>query len=347
MAEALTEDALARRINALSGGAPLPQAGTMAIAKRLLGPGLADRYGDVIGARPTGVQDVARDFAIGALSGDPFKADQLKAKVVQGYHEELRREEDQTLQREAAAREQLQGFFTLLEQGKRVPKELRADFFKEGLPKLGVEPTSPLFMKILTNYEKHGDVYDALLDPEIRRMADEDPLSAVEQMTAMGYDGAQALTLAKQVQEMKRYRADTQYLISRTNRLNAGSADPNKKARDAVIAKFAGRTITDEATGEKRLVTPEEALNFANQLFPSAEGAAAGIPQAEPLPPEVAAEAAPAGPGTSTTTTTTTTPAAEVPAAAPGGIKQVAPAAAGQQRLKKITSSGNVAVPVR
>jgi hypothetical protein len=336
VAEALTEDALAKRINALSGGAPLPQAGTLAIAQRLLGPGLADRYGDVIGARPTQLKDVARDFAIGAISGDPFKADALKAQVVQGYHEELRREEDQAMQREAAAREQLGGFFQLLEQGKRVPKELRSDFFKEGLPRVGVEPTSPLFMKILTNYEKNGDIYDALLDPEVQRMADQDPLAAVERMVAMGYDGSQALALARQVQEMKQYRATTQQLIARTNRLNALSTDPNKRARDAAIAKFAGRTVTDEATGERRLVTPEEALNFANSLFPPPGQPSAGIPQ--DVPPEVAAEAAPVPePPSSTTTTTTTTGAPAAEPAAPAGIKQVAPAAGGQVKIKRIT----------
>lgn len=353
MAEAaLTEDALARRIAALSGGKPPPQASTMAIAQRLLGPGLANRYGDVIGARPVNIGDLARDFSIGAMSGDPFKADELKARVVQGYHEELRREEDQTLQREAAARERLSGFFSILEKGKSVPKELRSDFFKEALPTVGVEPSSKLFLNILTNYEKHGDIYDALLDPEVQRLADEDPLGAVERMVSLGYDGTQALALAKQVQSMKQYRAQTQHLISQTNRLNRLSDDPNKRARDATIAKFAGKTITDENTGERRLVTPEEALNFANSLFPppSAAGAAAGIPQVD-VPAEAAAEAAPVPPGTtsSTTITSTTTPeptsTATTSAAAPVGIKQVTAPAQGQARIKKITAVAPV--PVR
>lgn len=333
----LTEDALAQRIQALGGGAPPPQAGTMAIARRLLGPGLADRYGDVIGARPTEVRDVARDFAIGAMSGDQFKADALKAQVVQGYNAELRREEDQTLQREQAARQQLQGFFSLLEQGKKVPKELRGDFFKEGLPKIGVDATSPLFLKILTNYEKFGGVYDALLDPEIRRAAEEDPLQAAERLVNMGYDGAEALQVAQSVQQMKRYRADTQLLIARQNRQNALAAqDPNTKARNTFISRNAGRTVVDEATGEKRTLTPDEVLAWADKLYPTG----AVVPPEKPgevAPPAPAG--IPQGPGaTSSTTSTATTTGAP-----PVGIEQAPAAAAGPKlggaTIKKITKS--------
>lgn len=323
------------RINALSGGAPLPQAATQTIARRLLGPGLADRYGDVIGTRPTNYGDIARDFATGFISGDPTKADQIKAQVAQSYNDELRREDDQRLQAEEGARQQMRGFFDLLQQGKKVPKDLRQDFFKEGLPKVGVEPTSPLFMKVLSNYEKFGDVYDALGDPEIQRLADEDPLGAVEQLVAMGHDGAAALQVAQSVQQMKRYRAGTQRIMSRAALAQSRTPqDPVAKARNAFIGKMGGRQITDEATGEKRTITAQEVLSMADQLYGAKPSSAAGIAQ-QPFPK--AAESLPPGatglggtvpdPNTTTTSTTTaptetSTPAA--PAPAPVGIAQTA-----------------------
>lgn len=312
----MAEDAVAQRINALSGGSPLPQAAMSTIAKRLLGPGLADRYGDVIGLRPTGAQDVARDLAIGTLSGDPFKADALKAQVVKNFNEEKRREEDQTLQREAGARDQLNGFFNLLEQGKKVPKDLRQDFFKEGLAKLGVEATSPLFVKILTNYEKFGSVYDALGDPDVRRMADEDPLTAVERLMDMGHDGAAALQVAQSVQQMKRYRADTQNIISRNVKLQRELDNPDERGRNSFIARMAGRTVKDRL-GRTRVISPDEIMQMADRFFPAT---GAGIPQDNPdvVPPAVPE---PAG----------------IPQAAPEAA--VPAAEAGKQKVRRLTGT--------
>lgn len=330
----LTDDAVARRASALSGGAPLPQADTMTIAKRLLGP-LADRYGDVIGARPTTFQDVARDLAIGTMSGDPTKADQLKMKVADSYREQLRKEEDQAFQREDAARQQINGFFELLKQGKTVPKDLRKDFFKETLPQVGVEPTSPLFLKILADHDKFGDVYDALADPALQEAMLNDPLGAVEKMIAAGHDGSMALGIAKQVQQMQRYRAETQGIIARTSRKAAsGIVDPADRQRAAFIAKMAGRTVTDKAF-RKRVLTADEISEMADKFYP--RGAAAGIRQA---PAPVTASPSPAP--------VSETPLADTMAGAMGqalgeptapGIAQIPTAAAGQQKVRQITGT--------
>lgn len=345
MADAATE----ARINNLSGGAPLPQSDTATIAKRLLGP-LADRYGDVIGIRPTGAADVARDFAIGALSGDPFKADQLKMQVLENYQKERRAEEDQLFQREQAAREQVNGFFELMKQGKTVPKHLRKEFFKETLPQIGIEPTSPLFLKILSS-DENMDIYDALSDPALRQLMLDDPIAATEKMVAAGHDGALALGVAQQVQQMKRYSAETQNIIARTNRQNAlTNQDPQAKARASFISRMAGRTVKDRL-GRSRVLSSDEILAMADKFYPT--GAPAGIPQEQAVTPTeaaVATEGAGIPQGTTTTTMTTspgptvqTTPAAST-GAATAGIPQEkavpAPTAeAGQQKVRRITGT--------
>jgi len=328
-----TEDALTRRVNALSGGAPLPQAATMAIARRLLGPGLADRYGDVIGARPTNLADHARDFALGFISGDPTKADTLKARVMENYQEELRRTEEAARQREDDARQTVSGFFQLLTQGKKVPKELRKDFFKESLPKLGIEPTSPLFLKILSDTDKFGDIYDALADPELQRLSDEDPISAVQRLVAMGHDGGEALQVAQSIQQMRRYRAETEHIVAKTRRTQGlAQEDPTARARASFVSRMAGRTVKDRL-GRQRVLSPEEILGMADRFFPTGEAPDAA--------PEAAPEVAPVGiPQGTVTTTPTTTAEAVTPTT---GITQ-APAApasaeAGKQKVKRITGT--------
>jgi hypothetical protein len=328
------EDALTRRLDALSGGAPLPQAATMTIARRLLGPGLADRYGDVIGARPSTLADTARDFAVGFISGDPTRADALKARVMESYREELSRTEEAARQREDDARRTVGDFFQLLTQGKKVPKDLRKDFFKESLPKIGIDPTSPLFLKILSDTDKFGDIYDALADPELQRLSDEDPIAAVQRLISMGHDGGEALQVAQSIQQMRRYRADTERIVAQTKRTQGlTQEDPTARARASFVSRMAGRTVKDRL-GRQRVLSPDEILAMADRFFPT--GAA----------PEVAPEAAPevAPPvgipqGTVTTTPTTTaetvtptTGIAQAPAASP-------PAEAGKQKVKRITGT--------
>lgn len=340
----LTEDALATRI---SGGKPLPQAATQTIARRLLGPALADRYGDVLGIRNTGLQDIARDFAVGAISGDPARADQLKMQVLQNYRSELRREEDQAAQREEAARQTMQGFFTMLQQGRSVPRELRKDFFKEGMSKLGIEATSPLFMNLLSNYEKFGDAYDSLADPELQRLADEDPLAAVQQLTAMGTDGAQALEVVKSVQQMRRYREETQHIIAQSKRLGAiTQGDPNAKARAAFVTRMS--TQFRDLRGRPRPPKPEELdqiVATADRLYPPTGGkelAPVGIPQgseggAPPVPKAVPGALPVPGGATSTTSTTTSTTPAQAGIAREE--KAVPSSSEGQQKVRRLTGT--------
>lgn len=327
-------------INALGGGAPLPQADTATIARRLLGP-LADRYGDVIGIRPTSAQDVARDFSIGALSGDPFKADQIKSQVVQQYNQEARAQEDQLFQREQAAREQVTGFFELLKQGRSVPKDLRKDFFKETLPQVGVDPTSPLFLKILSD-DKFGELYDALLDPQLQEAMQRDPIQAAQKMVDAGHDGSLALGVIQQVQQMRRYNAETQGIMARTSRTNAlaGPGDIERR-RDQLRNRLVGRKTKDRL-GRETMLSPEQIEDLVNRFIPLTPTTQAGIPQV--APPPSAPPAAPAGAASVPTDTATTggTPVTETPstvAGIPQAAPAVAPAAEGQQKVRRITGT--------
>jgi len=194
----------------------------MAIAKRLLGPDLAQRYGDVIGARPTGVGDIARDFALGALSGDPFKADQVKAKVFEQFAATKRQEEDQAFQRESAAREQLNGWFNLLDQVKKTPKDLRKDLLIGGAQKLGIDVTSPVLVKVITQYEKFGTAFEALTDPAVRAIVDEDPIAGIEQLQKMGVDSQEAIVAIQTIQSIKAQKATTQNVLAQAARAARG-----------------------------------------------------------------------------------------------------------------------------
>jgi len=310
-------DSMTDRINALSGGAPLPQAATATIARRLLGPALADRYGDVLGIRPTGVADVARDFSIGMVSGDPTKADQLKAQLVQGYNREKRQEETDLARRQGEARQQLTGFFNLMSQGKTVPKELRKDFFEEGFKKLGYEVTSPLLMKVVTNYEKFGNIYDSLSDPMVQQLADDDPLPAQQRLIELGYDGAQVIEFTKQVQEAKRYRAGTQQIIAQTKKIGLAQEDPNAKNRAAFIGRMAGRQVKDRL-GRSRLLSPDEIGSMADRFFPT------GAPPVEAQPAPEPAGLPQGTTSASTTVTPTTTGITSVPAASAAPPRKLA-----------------------
>lgn len=326
------------RINALSGGAPLPQAATDTIARRLLGPGIADRYGDAIGTRETTLADVARDFALGWTSGDPGKADQLKMQVVQSYNEELRRADDQRMQQEEAAREQMRGVFSLFQQAKDVPKELRKDFFKEGLEKNGFEASSPFFLKMVSDFEKYPDAYEAFNDPDMQRLADDDPFAAVEQLTQMTQDPQAATATVKTFLEMKRYKAETGRIMSqiaKNNRSTGGIRQVDSaaaKARENYLRGAIDKRKYDEDGQPAGMVTAQEALAQADIAWPQF---AKPKPQLSGLAQSTPVAGSPASAGALDIAGAAPVEAAPAPAAAPTGLAQQP--AAGQIKIKRIT----------
>lgn len=341
MANGLTKDALANRINALSGGAPLPQADTMKIATQLLGPDLAQRYGDVIGARPTSVQDIARDFAVGTISGDPNKADSLKARVVQNFNEEMRREQDAAIARDQEDRRKLDALFEVIRESRKAPKKYRREFLRDGLARIGME-ANPLVEKIITEPEEFPGA-ELIGDEDMYRRAQDNPQEALAQATQLLGDPNVAVAVIKHFQSIEQNRVQTQNLILEGRRKQAGlDQDPNARSRAAIISRLSGKEVTDEATGERRLLSPQEVEAIADRFYPRGSAVpAAGIPQA-PVPPEVSAavEPAPAGTAQSTPTTTVST---TTPTTTAAGIPQAAPApaapAAGPTKLNKITGT--------
>lgn len=249
------EDALMGKIN---GGSPPPQADTMTIAKRLLGPGAADRYGDVIGARPTELRDVMRDFAIGMASKDPTKADQLKMQVAQGYAEEYRREEAAAVERQQNDRAHVNSIFRAIKQARTLPQAYRAPFLKETLMGLGIEP-SPVVLKMLADDENIKT--EEIITPEIEAAVQDDPTGQRENIETTLKDPAVAAEYINNQRLAASRKKETGKLILRQRKSRGlpqakpqGVAQPTAKPK-----KSAGLTgipeIDAELTGEVPMTT--------------------------------------------------------------------------------------------
>jgi hypothetical protein len=327
------------RLDALNGGpAPIPQADTMRIAKQLLGPQLAERYGDVIGARPTGIADIARDFAIGTISGDMFKADQLKSQVVQQYQESYQREEQAGRQRDAENRQKVDALFRGLDQVRRVPKEFRKDLLQHVLQSTVGSEAHPLVAKILSDPDKFESVNE-LTSEDMQRLADDDPQAFLDNATQVIGDPRQAIEFLGGLQRLKQQRVQTQNSILDANRRAQTAVTATDRARNQFLARMAGKTRKDRL-GRDVPIPPQEIMDLADQFFPS--GGAVGPAAAEPvgIPQEPPAAIA----GTSSTTTTPTTTGAEPSASAQAalGIPQAAPAAPAAGKVKRPQITGTV-----
>lgn len=217
--------------NALGGGSPLPQADTMAIASRLLGPDLAQRYGDVIGARPSTLADVARDTAIGAISKDPSKADSIKMMVAKNYQQQLAQQQQLAAARDADNRNKIATLFSTLKGVKDVPMKYRKDFLNEAFTKLGIQ-TSPFATKILADPDSFKT--DELTSPDMQALADSDPQKFLDTATQTLGDGQAAINLLKSLQGLKQQRQQTQDMIT--------SATQRKAAADKAAAEAANGT---------------------------------------------------------------------------------------------------------
>jgi len=218
-------DSAQARLDALSGGAPLPQAGTMAIARRLLGPDLAQRYGDVIGAREKTVHDVARDFAIGALSGDPFKADAVKSQMVRAYNDDLRKEEAAARARDQENRAKLGAFFDGLAAVRQAPEEAQSSLLKHVMRMTTGDDPDPTTLKLLLADDKKA-LNDFLSSPDIYRTAEDDPETALSQITAVSKDPILAQRVVDGIQKMKQQHEETQKTILEQKKIKAGLRQP-------------------------------------------------------------------------------------------------------------------------
>lgn len=327
------------------GGVPTPgatdptggvaQAKDDTVARGLLGDELVNRYGDVLGLRKETWKDFWRDF--GNELGGRGNAERIKQRVIDQYQTREREERLAAQQRDEQDRSKLQAFTTLVTKMKDIPKGHRQGILKAGLAQLGMDST-PEAQKLLADVEN----FDAeqILTPEVLKLWDENPQAALAEIAKGVTDPLQLIAIKKGLLEMDAKRQEIQNKILEGDRKKGIQQRDEAKARRELALRLSMMQITDEATGEKRRLTPEEIVAHVNTIYPPSSDTGAepvGIPQ--DVPPEVSAETDPMAGATSMSTPTTSGGGpTSTPTTAPVGIPQAAaPAPAG--RLKKITGT--------
>lgn len=195
----------------------VPQSDAAVIAERLLGPELADRYGDVLGTRKGRAGDFWRDF--GNEYAGKGQAEAIKQRVIGQYQQKYRREQQEAQQKDQEDRLKITSLADLIRSVKGMPKGHAAGIIKAGLDKLGMS-ASPEVLKLFADPEK----FDAseLFSPEMMQMAEDDPQAFLEQSEAVLGDAQAALALQKGVRGVKQQKADTHRLILEDDRKKAG-----------------------------------------------------------------------------------------------------------------------------
>lgn len=345
-----TEVAVPDMSAALAGpGAPPPgasdptggvrQAQDDTVQRALLGDELTDRYGDVLGLRKETWRDFWRDF--GNELGGKGNAERIKQRVIDQYQTREREERLAAQERDQEDRLKLQSFFDLIGKVKTIPKGHRKGILQVGFNKLGME-ASPEVLKLIADVENFGQLPEALRDPKVIAMAFENPQKFLADMLPVSDDPEALLAFVNGVMGMQAKRQDIQNKILEGDRKKGIEQRATDRAKRALAERLSTLMVTDEATGEKRRLTPQEILAHIAAIYPdeSETGAApTGIPQE--VPPEVAAEVDPMAGATSMSTPTTSVGGATTtPSTAPAGIPQAgAPAAAPAGRLNRITGT--------
>lgn len=134
----------------------VPQSQTDAIARRLLGDDLVDKYGDVIGARKTGPADVLRDFTIGMHQG-AGKVDELHAQVQDQFEKSYNQAATRAIEAKKADIAKGQAFIGAIKTIQGLPPGHRAAVLKETLDQMGI-PYSGAAIKMFTDSDMLGNV---------------------------------------------------------------------------------------------------------------------------------------------------------------------------------------------
>jgi len=270
------------------GGAPtgqapgVPQSNQAAIAQRLLGPELADRYGDVLGLRKEKWGDFWRDF--GNEFAGKGNAERLKQRVLDQYNDRYRQEQQAAQEKDQEDRLKVQSFADLVRSVKDFPKGHRAGVLKAGMEKLDLAAT-PEVVKLLAD----ADNFDSskLFTPEMMQMAQEDPQGWWAQAQTIVSDPQALMAIYKGLQGMQAQREDTQNKILQHERIKAGITQTQQRTRN-----LAAREHPPEKTSKTplldRLRSPAGAAGAApkvtvRKVEPAGiqPGAAAGIPAGE------------------------------------------------------------------
>lgn len=144
----------------------IPQSDTDTIARRLLGDDMVDRFGDVIGARPHGLRDVARDFALG-VSGGPTASLELRTKVQEQFQKAYNTEAKAAAARAQQDRETATMVINTLKTVSGLPPGHRASIFQETLDQAGI-PYSKAAVKFLVDADTASQLPMPLLFEKAR-----------------------------------------------------------------------------------------------------------------------------------------------------------------------------------
>jgi hypothetical protein len=329
----------------------VPQADTEAIARRLMGDSLVDRYGDVIGARDTGVADVLRDFTIGFSQGQQ-KVDELHLKMQDTFRDQYNKAAERAVADKKLDMEKTSAAWEAVKwASEKAPRGYASGILKERLAQLGFEPT-PTSLKMLADADFVAQLPKNMIDEAV---ANGNVNSTM--LNAYFSDPMELDKFRNNAVERQRDEADTGRIILDTenkalkNKTDRAKYKDRVSARDQFVRSRAGTMqVTDEATGEKRPATIAEINALADQVFgklpPRVAPAAAPAPA---LAAPVGLPQAPTSPlvGGVTTSTPTSSPAASSTVTPTTGLPQVAaapaPVAASPAPTVVAPGGGNVA----
>lgn len=191
----------------------VPQSDTDAIARRLMGDSLVDRYGDVIGARPTEAKDVLRDFTIGFSKGQE-QVDSLHMKMQTTFRDEYNKAAERALAAKKADADKASAAWDAIKwAAEKAPRGYAAQMLKERLATLGFDPKSlsPTALKMLTDADWFAQLPTKEIDEAVK--SNRIP-SAV--FNAYFTDPMQADKFRNDAVSRARHQADTDRLIQTT-----------------------------------------------------------------------------------------------------------------------------------
>jgi hypothetical protein len=129
--------------------AGVPQAQTAAIAKRLLGEDGFNRFGDVVGARPSTWRDTLRDFTIGMTKGADA-VEVLKMRQRENFQEAVYREQRAAIAKAKVDQDNVKSVLDTIVTVSKLPPGHRTGILKSQLQALGIEP-DPSALKMFTD----------------------------------------------------------------------------------------------------------------------------------------------------------------------------------------------------
>lgn len=215
----------------------VPQSDRDAIARRLLGDEMTDRYGDALGLRKETWKDFFRDM--GNELGRTGNADRVKQRVVDQYRQREQDERAAAQQRDEEDRAKLGSFINLVKTMKDIPKGHRQGILKAGAAKLGMEG-SPEVVKLLADVENFDS--EAVLTPELVQMLFENPQQGIAELSKVVSDPEALIALSKGISQMGEERKRTQNMILEQDRAKErDERETVTNLRSAVAAELTAR----------------------------------------------------------------------------------------------------------